>query len=49
MDDFDDSDEEDNSKKVFNVEDAEPPEDYEAAYSELPSSVSLKRVKKKVM
>lgn len=45
---IDDSDEEEKTKQIFNVREAVPPTDYEAPYSQLPSSVVLKRVKEKV-
>ena len=48
MDHDEDSDKEEKSNMIFNVREAVPPTDYDAPYSQLPKSVTLRKVKMKV-
>ena len=43
-----DSDQEDQQQAIFNVSEAVPPTDYDAPYSAMPTTVTLKKVKQKV-
>ena len=47
-DELEDSDKEEKSNMIFNVREAVPPTDYDAPYSQLPKSVTLRKVKMKV-
>lgn len=46
--DLDSDQEEKSNQKIFNVDEAVPPTDYDAPYSAIPENVVLKKVKQKV-
>lgn len=46
--DLDSDQEEKSNQKIFNVDEAVPPTDYDAPYSSIPECVVLKKVKQKV-